>query len=85
MRVRDSLECIDSERVPIQDDGMISSEDFTKLVLCLEPEAACMACGDHRLSEHGAAGREILYVNDRFMVLNCGAGPSTSPCTRSTK
>ena len=53
---------------------MISREDSSKLVLCLEPEAACMACEDQRLSEQGAAGREILNVNDRFMVLDCGGG-----------
>ena len=33
-----------------------------------------MACEDQRLSEQGAAGREILNVNDRFMVLDCGGG-----------
>ena len=33
-----------------------------------------MACEDQRLSEQGAGGREILNVNDRFMVLDCGGG-----------
>ena len=59
---------------PHQEAGMISSEDSPKLVLCLEPEAACMACEDQRLSEQGAAGREILKADDRFMVLDCGGG-----------
>jgi len=53
---------------------MIPSEDSSKLDLCLEPEAACMACEDQRLTEQGAAGREILNVNDCFMVLDCGGG-----------
>lgn len=54
--------------------GMIQREDSSKLVLCLEPEAACMACEDQRLTEQGASGREILNVDDRFMVLDCGGG-----------
>ena len=58
----------------LQDAGMISSEDSSKLVLCLEPEAACLACEDQRLSEQRAAGSQILNVNDRFMVLDCGGG-----------
>ena len=43
-------------------------------MLCLEPEAACMACEEQRLSEQGAVGTQILKLGDRFMVLDCGGG-----------
>lgn len=56
------------------DAGMISGENSSKLVLCLEPEAACMACEDERLADPSAVGNQILKTNDTFMVLDCGGG-----------
>ena len=58
------------------DAGMISDENSSKLVLCLEPEAACMACEEERRApEPDAAGNQILLkTGDKFMVLDCGGG-----------
>ena len=54
---------------------MISDENSERLVLCLEPEAACLACEDQRLSGQGAADElQVLKRDDRFMVLDCGGG-----------
>jgi hypothetical protein len=50
------------------DAGMIEEESSAKLVLCLEPEAACMACEEERLSELGAAVNNVLKTGDNFMV-----------------
>ena len=50
------------------DAGMIQEESSGKLVLCLEPEAACMACEEQRLAGAGAAGMNVLEINDTFMV-----------------
>jgi hypothetical protein len=48
------------------DAGMIQEESSAKLVLCLEPEAACMACEEQRLA--GPAGINVLMIGDSFMV-----------------
>lgn len=56
------------------DAGMIVTENSSKLVLCLEPEAACMACEHSRSSEGPAASDGIAKVGDQFMVLDCGGG-----------
>ena len=48
------------------DAGMIREESSAKLVLCLEPEAACMACEEQRLA--GPAGINVLMIGDSFMV-----------------
>jgi len=60
------------------DAGMISSENSDRPRLCLEPEAACMACEDQRILEQGEqnAGiqQQLLKNGDRFMVLDCGGG-----------
>ena len=48
------------------DAGMIRKESSAELVLCLEPEAACMACEDQRLA--GPAGINVLKIGDSFMV-----------------
>jgi len=59
------------------DAGMIPDVNSTKLVLCLEPEAACMACEDQRILEHGApadGAQPILRNGQKFMVLDCGGG-----------
>ena len=50
------------------DAGMIRKESSAKLVLCLEPEAACMACEEQRLAGPGAAGINVLKIGDSFMV-----------------
>ena len=50
------------------DAGMIQEESSGKLVLCLEPEAACMACEKERLAGAGAAGMNVLKIGDTFMV-----------------
>jgi len=50
------------------DAGMIKEESSVKLVLCLEPEAACMACEEERLSSPGAAVNSVLKTGDNFMV-----------------
>jgi hypothetical protein len=50
------------------DAGMIQEESSAKLVLCLEPEAACMACKEQRLAGAGAAGMNVLKIDDTFMV-----------------
>ena len=51
------------------DAGMIEEESSAKLVLCLEPEAACMACEEERLSDPGAAGNNVLKTDDNFMAV----------------
>jgi len=60
------------------DAGMISDVNSAKLVLCLEPEAACMACEHERISKTGAqaagGGQQILRADQTFMVLDCGGG-----------
>ena len=60
------------------DAGMISDVNSSKLVLCLEPEAACMACEDQRISESDAqpagGSQQILKNGQTFMVLDCGGG-----------
>jgi len=59
------------------DAGMISDQNSDKLGLCLEPEAACMACEDQRMSEESAQSAnslQILKNGDKFMVLDCGGG-----------
>ncbi len=50
------------------DAGMIQEESSGNLVLCLEPEAACMACKEQRLAGAGAAGMNVLKIGDTFMV-----------------
>jgi hypothetical protein len=45
------------------DAGMIQEESSAKLVLCLEPEAACMACEKERLAGPGAAGINVLKIH----------------------
>ena len=58
--------------------GMISDAQSDKLLLCLEPEAACMACEMQQRPEgNGAAdglGGCVLKNDDKFMVLDCGGG-----------
>jgi len=59
------------------DAGMISDPNSNKLGVCLEPEAACMACEDQRMSEESAQSAnslQILKNGDKFMVLDCGGG-----------
>lgn len=65
-------------RKAVFDAGMISDVNSCKLVLCLEPEAACMACEDQRSSESDAqpagGSQQILKNGQTFMVLDCGGG-----------
>ena len=62
------------------DAGMIEEESSAKLVLCLEPEAACMACDEERLSEPGAAGNNVLKTGDNFMVTALWSPIYIQPC-----
>ena len=50
------------------DAGMIQEESSGNLVLCLEPEAACMACKEQRFAGPGVAGIDVLKIGDTFMV-----------------
>ena len=55
------------------DAGMFKEESAANLVLCLEPEAACIACEQQRLSDPGAAANNLLKTGDTFMVnARCG-------------
>ncbi len=55
------------------DAGLFKEESSASLVLCLEPEAACIACEQHREEiGHGrfssAAANNLLKTGDTFMV-----------------
>jgi hypothetical protein len=53
-------------RTAALDVGMIQEESSAKLILCLEPEAACMAYEEPRLA--GPAGIHGLKIGDCLMV-----------------
>ena len=55
------------------DAGLFKEESSASLVLCLEPEAACIVCEQQRLSDPGAAANNLLKTGDTFMVnVRCG-------------
>ena len=59
------------------DAGMMPDVNSAKLVLCPEPEAACMACEVKGSSGDGApagGAQQILRTGQSFMVLDCGGG-----------